>query len=65
MKKKFAPQSNEKSFFLLLCFFTLFNVPFCSNAQITLEKHDNMGVGGLYFWYSDPSKPVALYNRCF
>ncbi len=54
MKKKFAPQSNEKSFFLLLCFFTLFNVPFCSNAQITLEKHDNMGVGGLYFWYNDP-----------
>ena len=32
-------------------------------AQVTLESDQKMNVDALHFWYSNPNKPVALFNR--
>ncbi|WP_378181224.1 Ig-like domain-containing protein [Aquimarina sp. SS2-1] len=45
---------------LILLFLTL-NFSFAQ--QVKLESHQKMNMNGLHFWYSDPSRPVALFNR--
>lgn len=32
-------------------------------GQVTLEKHEDLNLEALRFWYSDPNKPSHIFNR--
>ena len=62
MNKITNAKTNLKSIIPMILVLALVNIPFYMFGQITLEKHEQMESNGLYFWYSDQSKPGALLN---
>lgn len=45
-----------------LSFFLFLSIPVASQ-KVEVITHQKMSIDGLHFWYNDPNRPVALFNK--